>query len=45
MISDIDKITLFRETFRDIGTISYNEFAGYDWRKDLEYYVDKKGDV
>ena len=45
VISDIDKITLFRETFRDIGTISYNEFAGYDWRKDLEYYVDKKGDV
>jgi len=45
VISDIDKITLFYQTFRDIGRVCFNEYAGDGWRKDLEYFVDKKGDV
>ncbi len=45
VISDIDKVTLFYNTFRDIGRICFNEYAGDSWQKDLEYYEDKKGDV
>ena len=37
-ISDIDKVTLFHNTFRDIGRIIYNEYAGDNWAKDLEHY-------
>lgn len=44
-ISDIDKITLFYNTFRDIGRVCFNEFAGDSWQKDLEFYEDNKGDV
>ena len=44
-ISNIDKISLFYSTFRDIGRIIYNEFAGDSWFKDLEYYQDNKGNI
>jgi len=42
-LSDIDKITLFYNTFRDVGRVIYNEYAGDGWSKDLEYYEDHKG--
>tara|TARA_B100001093_G_C26796375_1_gene1001286 strand:- start:498 stop:1133 length:636 start_codon:yes stop_codon:yes gene_type:complete len=42
-LSDIDKISLFYSTFRDIGRVIYNEYAGDGWSKDLEYYQDQKG--
>ena len=44
-ISDIDKVTLFYNTFRDIGRIIYNEYAGDNWFKDLEHYEERKGEV
>ena len=44
-ISSIDKVSLFYSTFRDIGRIIYNEFAGDNWLKDLEYYQDNKGNI
>ena len=44
-ISDIDKVTLFYDTFRDIGRVIYNEYAGDNWRKDLEYYEETKGEI
>ena len=44
-ISDIDKVTLFYNTFRDVGRIIFNEYAGDNWAKDLEYYEDCKGEV
>lgn len=42
-LSDIDKITIFYDTFRDVGRIIYNEYAGDNWSKDLEYFDDNKG--
>ena len=45
VISDIDKTTLFYNTFRDIGRICFNEYAGDGWNKDLEYYEEKRGNV
>jgi len=45
VMSNIDKITLFHNTFRDIGRICFNEFAGDSWAKDLEYYEESKGQV
>ena len=42
-ITDIDKVTLFYNTFRDVGRIIYNEFAGDSWAKDLDYYDQQKG--
>ena len=45
VISDIDKITLFYNTFRDIGRVCYSEYAGDNWQKDYEYYEERKGDV
>ena len=45
VISDIDKSTLFYNTFRDIGRICFNEFAGDNWNKDLEYYNEQRGNV
>lgn len=45
VMTDIDKVTLFHETFRDIGRIIYNEFAGDSWAKDLEFYETHRGDV
>ena len=44
-ITDIDKVTLFYNTFRDVGRIIYNEFAGDSWVKDLEYFEDNRGEV
>ena len=44
-INDIDKISLFYSTFRDIGRVIYNEYSGDNWFKDLEHYEDKRGDV
>ena len=44
-ISDIDKITLFYDTFRDVGRIIYNEYAGDNWAKDLEYFEEQRGEL
>jgi hypothetical protein len=44
-ISDIDKVSLFYNTFRDVGRIIYNEFAGDSWSKDLEYFEEHKGEI
>ena len=44
-ISDIDKVTLFYNTFRDIGRIIYNEYSGDNWSKDLEHYEEHRGEV
>ena len=44
-ITDIDKVTLFYNTFRDVGRIIYNEFAGDNWSKDLEYFEESRGEV
>ena len=44
-INDIDKVSLFHNTFRDMGRIIYNEFAGDSWVKDLEYYEENRGNV
>ena len=44
-MSNIDKISLFYSTFRDIGRICFNEFAGDNWAKDLEYFEERKGEV
>ena len=44
-ITDIDKVTLFYNTFRDVGRIIYNEFAGDNWSKDLEYFEENRGEV
>ena len=45
VISDVDRVTLFHDTFRDIGRVIYSEYAGDSWIKDLEYYEDCKGDI
>ena len=45
VISDIDKVSLFYDTFRDIGRMCINEFAGDSWHKDLAFYEERKGDV
>ena len=44
-MSDIDKVTLFYSTFRDVGRIIYNEYAGDNWLKDLDFFEDRKGDL
>ena len=44
-LNDIDKVSLFYSTFRDIGRIIYNEYAGDNWSKDLEYFEEKKGKI
>lgn len=44
-INDIDKIELFYSSFRDIGRVIYNEYAGDDWHTDLEHYEAVRGDV
>ena len=44
-ITSIDKVTLFYNSFRDIGRVCFNEFAGDSWQRDLDYYQDCKGDV
>ena len=45
VITDIDKVTLFYNSFRDIGRVIFNEFAGDSWAKDLSFYEQHKGDV
>ena len=45
VISDIDKTTLFYNTFRDIGRIIFNEYAGDNWQEDLEYYENHKDEI
>jgi len=44
-MQDVDKVTLFYNTFRDIGRVIYSEFAGDNWAKDLEYYDQNRGNV
>jgi hypothetical protein len=44
-LTDIDKVSLFYNTFRDIGRVIYSEFAGDSWSKDLEYYEENRGNV
>ena len=44
-LTDIDKVSLFYNTFRDVGRVIYSEFAGDGWSKDLEYYEDNKGNI
>ena len=44
-ITSIDRVSLFYNTFRDIGRICFNESAGDSWQRDLDYFEEKKGDV
>jgi hypothetical protein len=44
-ITSIDKVSLFHNTFRDIGRVCFNEFAGDSWTRDLEYFTEKRGEV
>jgi len=44
-ITSIDKVTLFYNTFRDIGRICFNEYAGDRWQSDLEYFEDHRGEL
>jgi len=44
-ITSIDKVSLFHNTFRDIGRVCFNEYAGDSWMRDLEYYNEKRGEV
>lgn len=44
-LTNVDRVSLFYSTFRDIGRICFNEYAGDDWHKDLEFYDHKRGDV
>ena len=34
-LTDIDKVSLFYNSFRDIGRVIYSEYAGDNWSKDL----------
>ncbi len=45
VLNNIDRISLFYNTFRDIGRVIYNEYAGDNWSKDLDFYEERKGDV
>ena len=44
-LGDIDKVSLFYNTFRDVGRVIFNEYAGDNWSKDLEHYEQVKGDL
>ena len=44
-LTDIDKVTLFYNTFRDVGRVIYNEYAGDNWAKDLEFFEENKGAI
>ena len=44
-LTDIDKVSLFHDTFRDVGRIIYNEYAGDSWTQDLDYFEENKGMV
>ena len=45
VLTDIDKVSMFYSTFRDVGRIIYNEYAGDNWPTDLEFYETCKGDL
>jgi len=45
VLQNVDRVSLFYNTFRDIGRVIFNEFAGDTWQKDSEYYVEKRGEV
>ena len=44
-LTDIDKVSLLHNTFRDVGRVIYSEFAGDNWAKDLEFYETNKGNI
>ena len=44
-LTDIDKVSLFYNTFRDVGRVIYSEYAGDNWSKDLEFYEENKGNI
>lgn len=44
-LTDIDKVSLFYSNFRDVGRVIFNEFSGDNWRKDLEYFEEHKGNI
>ena len=44
-LNSIDKLALFHSTFRDLGRVSFNEWAGDNWMKDYEYFKEQKGEV
>ena len=44
-LTDIDKVSLFYNTFRDVGRVIYSEYAGDSWQQDLEYYEENKGNI
>ena len=44
-LTDIDKVGLFYNTFRDVGRVIYNEYAGDSWSKDLEFFEENKGAI
>lgn len=45
VLTDIDKVSLFYNSFRDIGRVTFNEYAGDNWQKDLEFYEEQRGEV
>ena len=45
VLTDVDKVSLFYSTFRDIGRVIFNEWAGDNWQKDLDFYEERRGDV
>ncbi len=44
-LNNIDRISLFYNSFRDIGRVIFNEYAGDNWSKDLTFFEEHKGDV
>ena len=44
-LTDIDKVSLFHNTFRDVGRIIYNEYAGDSWATDLDFFEENKGNL
>ena len=45
VLSDIDRVQLFHDQFRDIGRVIVNEFAGDGWARDLAFYEECKGEL
>ena len=44
-LTDLDRVTLFHNTFRDLGRVCFSEYSGDSWRKDLEFYEESKGQI
>lgn len=42
-LSSVDKVSRFRDCFRDTGRIILNEYAGDSWSKDLDYLTEHRG--